>query len=269
MSATDGPTTVNEACEHKVADHMHGTHACYVLDRCRCADCSASNTRYENSRAVWLAGVKPHPLVDARPMRAHVRGLMAQGMGLKRIREVSGVPQGVLWKLVYGKKVKGRKRPSKKVRRATARKLLATRLELADGSKVPAVEARLIIDELRARGWTKTAIAKHVHGPHAVSLQVAQSHRSEVMAGTLAVLRELLYLPVPPRVHATGSTYQPKPKRPPRDVKFTTPGVRVPVGARSDTAPVTTPTPLPMAGVLRCKICDRPLAEHALTERCA
>lgn len=235
MSATDRPTFLNAACEHKIADHMHGTHACYVLDQCRCADCSASNARYEQSRAVWLAGVKPHPYTDARPVRAHVKQLMDQGMGLKRIRAVSGVPQGVLWKLVYGKKVKGRQRPSKKVRRDTARKLLATRLELADGAKVPAAEARVIIGELVARGWTKTAIARHVHGPHAVSLQVALPHRSEITAGHLAVLRELLYLPTPARVHnPTGRIIQPKQKRPPRDVEFTTPGVRLPAAVTAD-----------------------------------
>ena len=31
-------------CHHKQTEHVHGTHACYVLDRCRCTDCSAANT---------------------------------------------------------------------------------------------------------------------------------------------------------------------------------------------------------------------------------
>ena len=272
MSVSDRPTVPNEACAHKIAVHYHGTHVCYVQDRCRCADCSASNARYEQSRAVWLAGVKPHPYTDARPVRAHVKSLMDQGMGLKHIVKVSGVPQGVLWKLVYGKKVKGRKRPSKRVRRDTARKLLATRLELADGAKVPADEARLIIDELVARGWTKTAIARQVHHPDAVALQVALPHRPQVTAGHLATLRELLYEPVPARIASrTGRLYQPKPKRPSRDIEFTTPGVRIPTAVRPPDSDVTerASDPLPMAGKLACNVCHRPLAEHSITERCA
>jgi len=271
MSVTDRPTVPNDTCEHKVADHMHGTHACYVLDRCRCPDCSASNAAYERSRSLWLAGVKPHPYTDARPVRAHVKSLMDEGMGLKRIRDVSGVPSGVLWKLVYGKKVKGRQRPSKQVRRDTARKLLATHLDLAAGAKVPVVEARSIVDELIARGWTKTSIARHVHGPHAVALQVAQPHRTEITVGHLAILRQLLYRPVPDRIHGpTGRPYTPKPKRPPSDVDFTTPGVPIPTNAQPPTAVRSVPVPPPpsMAGKLTCRGCGRPLADHRITERC-
>lgn len=268
MSATDRPTIPNVDCDHKIADHVHGTHACYVLDQCRCTDCSAANARYERSRAVWLAGVKPHPYTNARPVKAHVKALMDQGMGLKRIAVVSGVPHGALWKLVYGKKTKGRKRPSKQVRRDTARKLLATRLDLAAGAKVPAGEAWEIVDELRARGWWNAAIARELVGPGAASLQLS---RQTVEAGNLARLRELLYEPVPLRLHQpTGRMYQPKPKRPPRDVDFTTPGVRVPAAVAVDRAPLArAPEPLPMAGKLACKVCDRPLAEHSITERCA
>lgn len=269
MNSYDQPTVPNEACEHKIANHMHGTHACFVCDRCHCDDCRAANARYERSRAVYLAGVKPHPYTDARPARTHVKNLMDQGMGLKRIAAVSGVPHGALWKLVYGKKVKGRKRRSKRITRVNARKLLATSLDLADGARVPAGEAWRIVDELQARGWTGAAIARELVGPQAVSLQLS---RNTVTVGHLARLRELLYEPVPSRIHApTGRMYQPKPKRPPRDVEFTTPGVRIPTAVAPSETTVTqgAPEQIPMAGKLTCKVCARPLAEHSITERCA
>lgn len=263
MSATDHPTTPNIACEHKEADHVHGTHACYVLDQCRCDDCRGANARYERGRALYLAGVKPHPYTDARPVRAHVRQLMDQGMGLKRIAEVSGVPHGALWKLVYGKKKKGRNRRSKKVRRDTARKLLSTRLDLADGAKVPAGEAWEIVDELLARGWWKAAIGRELAGPQALSLQLS---KDTVNVANLARLRELLYEPVPDRVHSpTGRRYQPKPSRPPRDIAFTTPGVPVPASARISEQVEG----VGMAGKLTCAICGRPYLDHSITERCA
>jgi hypothetical protein len=254
MSATDRPTIVNVVCEHKIANHMHGTHACYVLDRCRCADCSASNTHYERSRTLWLAGVKPPPLVDARLVRSHVERLTAGGMGLKRIAEVSGVPHGALWKLIYGKS--GPKSRTKRVRRETARALMNTDLDLAPGARIPADEAWSIVDELVARGWTKAAIGRRVNSSEAKSLQLGHEY---VMVKHLATLRQLLYEPVPARQHPRGSTYEPKASRPPRHVEFSTPGVPMPDDGRGFAG----------TGVLSCQACNRSLADHSLTERCA
>lgn len=254
MSATDRPTIPNDACEHKQTVHEHGSHACYVLDRCRCADCSAANTRYERSRTIWLARVKPHPLVDAEPVRAHVQALVDAGMGPKQIAAVSGVSHGALWKLRYGKN--GKKSRSKKVRRETAERLYAIELELADGARVPADEAWRIVNELVARGWTKAAIGRRTHGPDALSLQLGTD---QVTVGHLATLRTLLDAPVPARQHPSGSWYQPK-GRPARKVAFTTPGVRLPGDAALSVL---------MAGKLECRACRRPFAEHSLMDRCA
>lgn len=208
MPETDTPTTLNESCDHKIANHRHGTHACYTLDRCRCADCTGARRRYERKRKKWLGefpSVLP-PRVDADPVRAHLASLMRQGMGPKRIAEVSGVPHGAVSKLIYGN-YKGRG-PSKTINRKNAERLLAVTLDVADGAKVSSREAQQIIDELVNRGWTKAEIGRRVTSPEARSLQVARN--GLVMAGTLRALRKLPHEPVPPRIHsATGKTYIP------------------------------------------------------------
>lgn len=219
----DAPTEPNEACHHKVATHYHGTHACYVLDRCRCVPCKNANRAYEKHRRAW-AREFPYtdpPLVDAEPARRRVLDLVSQGMSLKRVAEVSGVPHGALSKLIYG--IKGQRPPNRRVRSETADKLLACPLDVADGARVDAAEAKAIVAELLARGWSKTAIAQRVVGPNAWGLQSVQY--STVRAGTLRRLRELLYEEVPLRRHWRGHMYEPRPDYEWRDIEPTTPGV--------------------------------------------
>lgn len=255
------PTFPNEACEHKVAEHVHGTHACYVLDRCRCDDCRIANRCYERERTKWLAGAVKAPFVDAKPVRRRIRRLMDAGMGPKRIAVVSGVPHGAISKLIYGDYVTGRK-PSRKVRRETADKLLDCPYDLGDGAKVDATEAKAIISELAARGWSRRAIARRIGNPKANGLQCVTT--PTVMAGTLRSLRLLLDEPVPLRRHGpTGRMYQPKTDHIWLHVPPTTPGVPG-KGAPASTT-VGPPEIEPIAkGLLRCNICGEPLAGHSL-----
>lgn len=103
-------------CLHKIANHQHGTYACYVLDRCRCRPCADAHAAYNRERVRQQAYGRWDNYVDAEPARRHVRLLMAQGMGLKRIVAVSGVPSGSIWKLLYGKRQPdGTRTPSKQL----------------------------------------------------------------------------------------------------------------------------------------------------------
>ena len=120
-------------------------------------------------------------------------------MGSKRIARKAGVPESLIGNIVWGRK----NRAAKRIRRETERKILAVELDYAGGAKVPKAEALAIIDELLARGWTKTAIGKRVHGPQALSLQVAKGADS-VFASTLTTLRQLLVEPVPDRLYSRG-----------------------------------------------------------------
>jgi hypothetical protein len=142
-------------CLHKVANHQHGTYAAYVLDGCRCLPCNQARSKWERDTTRAKAYGRWNGYVPAERARDHVRSLMDQGMGLKRIVEVSGVAQGVMWKLVYGKtRPDGTRNPSARIRPETEQRLLATKLDLAGGVKVPFVGTRRRLQALVATGWS-------------------------------------------------------------------------------------------------------------------
>lgn len=168
-------------CRHKFANHQHGTRACYTLDGCRCLPCSRAIVAAERDRRRQQAYGRYDRYVDAGQARAHVLWLMGQGMGLKRIVAVSGVSQGGLWKLVYGKRAdSGVQRPSRRILRSTHDKIMTTRVDLAGGQPDPAGSgfARLQLRALVAIGWPQSRLAARlgknpanfgtiIHGRHA------------------------------------------------------------------------------------------------------
>lgn len=154
-------------CLHKIARHEHGTHACYVLDRCRCLSCAAANSAYEKNRAKLHAYGRFTGLVDAEPTRQHVRSLMAAGIGLKRITALSGVSAGVLNKLLYGSpRTEGNRRPPcKRITWETAVRLQTIRPgldTLAAGALVDATGTRRRIQALVALGWSQSKVAERL-----------------------------------------------------------------------------------------------------------
>jgi hypothetical protein len=152
-------------CPHKQAAHVHGTHACYVLDACRCAECSAATAAYESQRKRQRAYGR-QAYVDAEPTRQHVRSLMAAGVGLKRIVEVSGVSQGALWKLMYGKRGRdGVQIPSRRILWETAVRLQVVRADintLADGARISSLGVHRRVQSLIALGWSQTKLATRI-----------------------------------------------------------------------------------------------------------
>lgn len=211
----------NVSCTHTIARHVHGTRACYVLDRCRCTDCRTANNTYTKKRNRWLGEYPwtPPPLVSKARARVHILDLMGQGMGQKRIAQVADVADSVVGSIVWGR----HDREAVRIRYQTEEALLAVELVLADGKNVPADEAWQIVAELRYRGWWGAEIGRRITGPKARSLQMGDSH---VYVSTLKTLRGLLNETVPARVHnPTGRTYTPKPDYEWNDVAPSTPGV--------------------------------------------
>jgi transcriptional regulator with XRE-family HTH domain len=150
-------------CLHKIAAHVHGTHACYVLDACRCVRCTNANRLYEQERARLHAYGRWDHYVDAEPARQHVRALMAAGMGMKRIVATGAISQGGIWKLLYGKrKADGTRVPSIRVAKATAERLLAVELDLADGAKVDGADTSRRLQALVACGWSQAGLAERI-----------------------------------------------------------------------------------------------------------
>lgn len=259
----DRPTEPNAACAHPETTHRHGTNACYTLDGCRCDDCRDASSRAWRDWIKQKAGIKPSTYIDAEPVRRRVLELMEAGMSLKRIGKLSGVPNGALGKLVYGIPSVGRP-PSKKITRRTADRLLSCPYSVADGARVDATEARAIVDELLARGWTKAEIGRRVSGdPNRNQLQAVKPNVSQVTAGTLRALRHLLEEPVPQRLHApTGKLYTPNTGHQWRHIRPTTPGV--PAEGRTSSL-----IEAQAKRQLLCEVCGEPLVTHPITKRCA
>ncbi|HEY7822142.1 MAG TPA: hypothetical protein VIG24_04890 [Acidimicrobiia bacterium] len=260
MSVTDRPTVPNDACQHKVATHLHGTRACYTLDGCRCDECQDARKRYDRHRARWTGEfpLTQSPYVDAEPVRRHLNRYIGHGMSTRRIAELTGVPNGAIGKLIYGIPKEGRP-PSRQIRRENADRLLACPFDVADGARVDAREAKAIVAELVARGWAKAEIGRRLTGPQARSLQAVRTET--VTAGNLRALRRLLALAVPQRVHGpTGKLYTPQTDHRWRHIEPNTHGVPPDPDAPAFLAQAK--------GKLRCGICDEPLATHPM-RRCA
>lgn len=150
-------------CLHKQADHQHGTRACYVLDRCRCLPCSRANSEAETGRERQKAYGRYDKYLDAEPVRAHVRSLMAQGMGWKRQAIAAGVSPSSMWKLLYGKRQPdGSQEPSRRITRANAERLLAVTLDLAGGAVVDHTGTTRRVQALVALGWSQAKLGQRL-----------------------------------------------------------------------------------------------------------
>lgn len=197
-------------CQHKEADHQHGTRACYVLDRCRCEPCAKANAEAEMWRERQKAYGRYAKYVDADPVRAHVRRLGEQGMGLKRVAAASGVSTGTLSKLMFGVYRDsgtggGRngpgvrvRQPSRRMLRATAEKVLAVEAVLADGAKVDGAGTTLRVRALVALGWSQSKIAARLGITRA---NFTLTERGQVTARTaraVARLYDELSMTLPP-----------------------------------------------------------------------
>lgn len=179
-------------CHHKNTQHQHGTYACYTHDRCRCTPCTVAQSVYNSQRLRQQAYGRWDNLVDPEPARVHVRALMAQGMGLKRIIAISRVSSGQLFKLLYGKPgPDGTRHPSRRIRRETEAKILAVQLNLADGARVLSLGAVRRVQALVALGWSQSKIATRLGILPANFTTIAHGRRAELTVATDKAIRGL------------------------------------------------------------------------------
>lgn len=178
-----GPT---RDCTCPVARHQHGTHAAYVIDRCRCRACRDASAAYERRRAKNRAYGR-QAYVDAQPAREHVERLQSEGMGWKRIARAAGIETSVVWKLLYGDPSRNMP-PTRRVRPATAEKLLAVTVDLAPGAKVDSTGTTRRLQALVAMGWSQSELARRlgmlssnlgpvIHGKRGVTQATADAVR--------------------------------------------------------------------------------------------
>jgi hypothetical protein len=181
---------VSGGANKRTTPREHGTQACYVFGEwggdskngCRCDACKDGNrARYYERKA----RVEP-PLVSAGPAREHCRWLATQGVGLKQIVKASGVSQGAVWKLMYGKRqADGTQKPSKRIHPDLAAKILAvTPSQGAEGSRVPAGPVHEMVARLVAAGVPKVRIAERCGQGR--SLQIGEQYVTRRTARTIA-----------------------------------------------------------------------------------
>jgi hypothetical protein len=136
-----------------VAERPHG-YARYKLDGCRCNVCGFAVSEYTRLRTKAIRTGTWR--VDAEKVRAHVRSLMAAGMGRRRIAAVADVNGSTLSRHLYGRN--GRPAPVT-MRHDLAQKLLNVRPDLAPSALVPSVGTVRRLRALAAIGWTLPEVA--------------------------------------------------------------------------------------------------------------
>jgi len=130
--------------------------------------------RCADRAAVW------NGLVDAGPVRAHLRRLGRQGVGPVSVAAACDVGKTVLTEILWGGK--------KLVRRRTADRVLAVTADAAaDGGRIDARPTWKLIDELLEAGLTKMEIARRL-GQSGPGLQLGPE---KVLARTALAIRRL------------------------------------------------------------------------------
>lgn len=103
------------------------------------------------------------PLVDAEPVRAHVREILGTGMTIPVLCRVRGLPDGALRHLLYGKPDgSGVRRPSRTVLKETADALMPywpVLDDYHDGARIDPCGFRRRLQALMVRGITLQVIA--------------------------------------------------------------------------------------------------------------
>lgn len=183
---------VKRPCEHKHANHQHGTRTAYVLDKCRCRPCRDAAAAIERNRTRQIAyGRHDVGRVDAGPVRERCFELGRQGIGIKRLAVLTGLSNATLGRLMYGAPRRGLT-PRARVARETAEKIMAVRpsLELmADGRPVPAVGTIRRLQALVYLGYSLNRLG--------AQLNVTRGHmgalmqREQVTARTARTVRDL------------------------------------------------------------------------------
>jgi transcriptional regulator with XRE-family HTH domain len=138
-------------------ERPHGR-AKYVTEHCGCDVCREANTAYGRHQARQRAYGRP-AYIDAEPARAHLRALSEAGIGWRRAAELAGLNDAVLSSILYGRRNRA---PAKRIRAATAEKILAVEISdeaMADKAVVAAIGTRRRLRALVAIGWTQSTLA--------------------------------------------------------------------------------------------------------------
>ncbi|GGT85507.1 hypothetical protein [Streptomyces coeruleorubidus] len=154
-------TAVREAPHHRNL-------TCVKEYRCRRPACLRRSADYDRNRNRLVAYGRWQPLVDAEPVRQHIRMLSSYGIGWQRVCRLAGVANGCISKILYGAPHEGRG-PTKRVRTTTADKILAVKPSLdhvAPSARVDGTGTRRRLQALVANGWPQMRLGRELGIKH-------------------------------------------------------------------------------------------------------
>lgn len=171
------------------SSHAHALKTtCYVKHSCRCTPCGeAWKQRGIDRRKRATARLFTPGLVDAAPVREHLRTLNSYGLGYERIAKLAGVRVWTVRTLLAGRRSAppGDHVPLWVVPQYEADRILALQPHhalLADAALMPAVGTHRRVQALVYQGWSLAKIA-HELGIKPQSLS-AMLNQAEVRADT-------------------------------------------------------------------------------------
>jgi len=174
----------------------HGTLTGYIIHKCRCRPCRAANNGYSARVRRLRAYGRWQPLVDAQPVREHLRLLAAHGIGARRAARLAGVPTTTIQRLLHGSTNPPRP-PTRRMRPAAAARILALRPTLdllADGARTNATGTHRRIHALAAAGWPLSALATRLGADRYATRRILRAHQvSARTARTVAALYDQLW----------------------------------------------------------------------------
>jgi DNA-binding CsgD family transcriptional regulator len=166
-------------CQHKQARHEHGTRTAYVVDKCRCRPCTDAAAIAQRQREKQkLFGRYDSGRVDATPAREHVKRLMTEGIGLKRIARLAGVGVSTVGYIIYGRTERG-EGPRKRIEKRVADAILAVKPgieNMACGAHMDATGTQRRIQALVSIGYSISFIGERIG--------IQRGNMSKLMDGT-------------------------------------------------------------------------------------
>lgn len=176
----------------------HGTNNRYIHgpdehdvpgNGCRCTACRRASARVRKSRKLAILTGTHNPMVCADLVRAHVRSLMAAGLGAPQIARLAGISYGTVNRILFASP------PVRMVMPRNAVALLAVSRTALSGDAaalVSAVGSTRRLQALAVAGWPAGSVAAEVGVVREVVLRIANPRPGQrVTVATACRVREV------------------------------------------------------------------------------
>lgn len=177
-------------CDCKQARHTHGDNVMYSIHGCRCDVCKTARSDMERKRRRTKLYGRYH-LTDAEPSRQHIRALMSDGMGWKRIAEAAKVSPSSVHPILYGRGGYDPRPPRKQISKTLEAKLLAVTPDMAPGSTVDATGTARRLQALAVMGWSQHRLARMLNMEPASLNKITHRVRRRVLRSTAERVEEI------------------------------------------------------------------------------